>query len=70
MEVFECVSNLLDQGNALLFIKDLKVKGTSVQLKQGTKSNTSTSRKVEMSSREVRGNGRCLRLKISFLKKA
>ena len=37
MEVKDCHGNILSQGDSVLVIKDLKVKGTSVTLKQGTK---------------------------------
>lgn len=70
MDVKDCHGNLLSQGDAVLVIKDLKVKGTSVTLKQGTKIKnirlTDNEGEIECSTDKIKG----LVLKTCFLKKA
>ncbi len=70
MEVKDCNGNLLSKGDSVLVIKDLKVKGTSVTLKQGTKIKnirmTESDDEIECSTDQVKG----LVLKTCFLKKA
>ncbi len=62
--------NTLADGDAVLLIKDLKVKGTSVTLKQGTKIKgirlTDDPDEVECRTDQVKG----LVLRTEFLKKA
>ena len=62
--------NRLADGDAVLLIKDLKVKGTSVTLKQGTKIKgirlTDDPEEVECRTDQVKG----LVLRTEFLKKA
>lgn len=70
MEVKDCHGNILSQGDSVLVIKDLKVKGTSVTLKQGTKIKnirlTEDEEEIACSTDKVKG----LILKTCFLKKA
>lgn len=70
MEVKDCHGNLLSQGDSVLVIKDLKVKGTSVTLKQGTKIKsirlTEDEEEIACNTDKVKG----LILKTCFLKKA
>lgn len=70
MDVKDCNGNLLAKGDSVLLIKDLKVKGTSVTLKQGTKIKnirlTDSEDEIECNTDKVKG----LVLKTCFLKKA
>ena len=70
MEVKDCHGNILSQGDSVLVIKDLKVKGTSVTLKQGTKIKnirlTEDEAEIACNTDKVKG----LILKTCFLKKA
>ena len=70
MEVKDGNGNLLADGDSVLLIKDLKVKGTTVTLKRGTVAKnirlTSNEDEVECNVEKVRG----LVLKTCFLKKA
>ena len=70
MEVKDSNGNLLADGDSVLLIKDLKVKGTTVTLKRGTFAKnirlTSNEEEVECNVEKVRG----LVLKTCFLKKA
>ena len=70
MDVKDCHGNILAKGDSVLVIKDLKVKGTSVTLKQGTKIKnirlTDNEDEIECSTDKVKG----LVLKTCFLKKA
>lgn len=70
MEVKDCNGNLLAKGDSVMLIKDLKVKGTSVTLKQGTKIKnirlTESEDEIECNTDKVKG----LVLKTCFLKKA
>lgn len=70
MEVKDSNRNLLADGDSVLLIKDLKVKGTTVTLKRGTVAKnirlTSNQDEVECNVEKVRG----LVLKTCFLKKA
>ena len=70
MEVKDSNGNLLAEGDSVLLIKDLKVKGTTVTLKRGTVAKnirlTSNQDEVECNVEKVRG----LVLKTCFLKKA
>lgn len=70
MEVKDCHGNILNQGDSVLVIKDLKVKGTSVTLKQGTKIKnirlTEDEEEIACNTDKVKG----LILKTCFLKKA
>jgi len=62
--------NILKEGDTVIAIKDLKVKGSSSVVKRGTKAANirlcSDGRHVESSSKEVKG----LMLDAQFLKKA
>jgi protein PhnA len=70
MEVKDSNGNILADGDSVLLIKDLKVKGTTVTLKRGTVAKnirlTSNQDEVECNLEKVRG----LVLKTCFLKKA
>ena len=70
MEVKDSNGNFLADGDSVLLIKDLKVKGTTVTLKRGTVAKnirlTSNQEEVECNVEKVRG----LVLKTCFLKKA
>lgn len=70
MEVKDCYGNTLSAGDSVMVIKDLKVKGTSVTLKQGTKIKnirlTDSEDEIECNTEKVKG----LVLKTMFLKKA
>ena len=70
MEVKDSNGNILADGDSVLLIKDLKVKGTTVTLKRGTVAKnirlTSNQDKVECNVEKVRA----LVLKTYFLKKA
>ena len=70
MEVKDSNGNLLADGDSVLLIKDLKVKGTTVTLKRGTVAKnirlTSNQEEVECNVEKVRG----LVLNTCFLKKA
>jgi protein PhnA len=70
MEVKDSNGNILADGDSVLLIKDLKVKGTTVTLKRGTVAKnirlTSNEEEVECNVEKVRG----LVLKTCFLKKA
>lgn len=70
MEVKDCNGNPLARGDTVMLIKDLKVKGTSVTLKQGTKIKnirlTESEEEIECNTDKVKG----LVLKTCFLKKA
>lgn len=70
MDVKDCHGNLLAKGDSVLVIKDLKVKGASVTVKQGTKIKTirltENDDEIECSTDKVKG----LVLKTCFLKKA
>ena len=70
MEVKDSNGNILADGDSVLLIKDLKVKGTTVTLKRGTVAKnirlTSNQEEVECNLEKVRG----LVLKTCFLKKA
>ena len=69
MEVKDSNGNILADGDSVLLIKDLKVKGTTVTLKRGTVAKnirlTSNQEEVECNVQKVRG----LVLKTCFLKK-
>ena len=70
MEVKDSNGNILADGDSVLLIKDLKVKGTTVTLKRGTVAKnirlTSNQEEVECNVEKVRG----LVLKTCFLKKS
>ena len=70
MEVKDSNGNILADGDSVVLIKDLKVKGTTVTLKRGTVAKnirlTSNQEEVECNVEKVRG----LVLKTCFLKKA
>lgn len=69
MDVKDCYGNTLSDGDSVMVIKDLKVKGTSVTLKQGTKIKnirlTDDEDAIECNTDKVKG----LVLKTEFLKK-
>lgn len=69
MEVRDSNGTLLSEGDSVLVIKDLKVKGTSITLKRGTVIKNIRLREgdeaVEGNSDKVKG----LMLKAEFLKK-
>ena len=70
MEVKDSNGTLLTDGDSVLVIKDLKVKGTSVTLKRGTLIKnirlTSTEDEIECRAEKVKD----LVLKTCFVKKA
>ena len=70
VETKDCYGNVLSAGDTVMVIKDLKVKGTSVTLKQGTKIKnirlTDSEQEVECNTDKVKG----LVLRTEFLKKA
>ena len=70
MDVKDSNGNILADGDSVLLIKDLKVKGTTVTRKRGTVAKnirlTSNQDEVECNVEKVRG----LVLKSCFLKKA
>lgn len=69
MDVKDSHGNILVKGDCVMVIKDLKVKGTSVTLKQGTKIKNirlnGSDDEIECSTDKVKG----LVLKTEFLKK-
>jgi protein PhnA len=69
VETKDCYGNELSVGDTVMVIKDLKVKGTSVTLKQGTKIKnirlTDSEEEVECNTDKVKG----LVLRTEFLKK-
>lgn len=69
VETKDCYGNVLSAGDTVMVIKDLKVKGTSVILKQGTKVKnirlTDSEEEVECHTDRVKG----LVLRTEFLKK-
>lgn len=69
VETKDCYGNVLSAGDTVMVIKDLKVKGTSVTLKQGTKIKnirlTDSEEEVECNTDKVKG----LVLRTEFLKK-
>ncbi len=69
MAVRDCNGNELTEGDAVLVIKDLKVKGASLTLKRGTlfKNIHLTSSQEEIECREGKST---LVLKTCFVKKA
>ena len=70
MDVKDSNGNLLKDGDSVMVVKDLKVKGTSVTLKRGTRVKsirlTDDPDEVECSVDKVKG----LVLRTEFLKKA
>lgn len=70
MEVRDSNGNILNDGDSVTVIKDLKVKGTSVTLKRGTTVKnirlTGDVEEIECNAEKVKG----LVLKTCFLKKA
>ena len=70
VETKDCYGNVLSAGDTVMVIKDLKVKGTSVTLKQGTKIKnirlTDSEEEIECNTDKVKG----LVLRTEFLKKA
>jgi protein PhnA len=71
MVVRDVNGNVLNSGDTVLVIKDLKVKGSSIPLKQG--SMIRNIRLVEGDNEHIEGNSdkiRDLVLKVCFLKKA
>ncbi len=69
MEVKDSNGNLLKDGDAVLVIKDLKVRGSSAVIKRGTKVK---SIRLTEDPEEVEGkvDGSMMVLKACFLKKA
>jgi protein PhnA len=69
VETKDCYGNTLSAGDSVMLIKDLKVKGTSVTLKQGTKIKnirlTDSEEEIECNTDKVKG----LVLRTEFLKK-
>lgn len=69
MEVKDCNGNLLNEGDSVTLIKDLKVKGSSAILKRGTKVKS-----IRLTDNEEEIEGRIEKtvmvLKTCFLKKA
>ncbi len=70
MDVKDCNGNILNNGDSVQVIKDLKVKGTSVTLKRGAIIKnirlTDDDEEIECNADKVKG----LVLKTCFLKKA
>lgn len=70
MEVRDSNGNVLNDGDSVIVIKDLKVKGTSLTLKRGTAIRnirlTGDVEEIECNAEKVKG----LVLKTCFLKKA
>ena len=70
LKVKDSNGTLLKDGDSVLLIKDLKVKGTSVTLKRGTLIKnirlTDDAAEIECNAEKVKG----LVLKTAFLKKA
>lgn len=68
-QVKDAFGNVLNKGDSVQLIKDLKVKGTSVTLKQGTRIKnirlTDDVEEIECNTDQVKG----LVLKTCFLKK-
>ncbi|MFO7701586.1 alkylphosphonate utilization protein [Psychroflexus maritimus] len=68
-EVKDANGNPLNEGDTVVLTKDLKVKGTSVNLKRGTSfkniSLTANADEIECRSKKVKG----LVLKTTFVKK-
>ena len=69
MEVKDANGNLLQDGDAVLLIKDLKVRGSSTTLKRGTKVK---SIRLTDNADEIEGKieGSVMVLRTEFLKKA
>ncbi len=69
MEYKDSNGNLLQEGDSISIIKDLKVKGTSITLKRGTVFKhinlTSNANEIECRSKKIKG----LVLKTEFVKK-
>lgn len=69
MDTKDCNGNILNEGDSVHLIKDLKVKGSSVTLKRGTVIKnirlTSDEEEIEGRTKEVKG----LVLKSCFVKK-
>ncbi len=69
-DVKDCNGTVLQEGDSVTLIKDLKVKGTSVTLKRGTLIKnihlTANEEEIECRVEKVKG----LVLKTNFLKKA
>ena len=69
METKDCNGNILNEGDSVHLIKDLKVKGSSVTLKRGTVIKnirlTNDEEEIECRTKEVKG----LVLKTCFVKK-
>jgi len=71
VEVRDVNGNLLNSGDSVVVIKDLKVKGSSIPLKQGTV--IRNIRLVDGDAEHIEGNSdkiKGLVLKVCFLKKA
>lgn len=70
IETRDCNGNVLQNGDTVLLTKDLKVKGSGVTLKKGTKAKnirlTDSPDEIEASVESVRG----LVLRTEFVKKA
>lgn len=70
MDIRDSNGNLLTDGDSVLVIKDLKVKGSSVTLKRGTMIRnirlTDRAGEIECNAEKVKG----LVLRTEFLKKA
>jgi protein PhnA len=68
MEVKDTNGNILVEGDTVIVIKDLKVRGTSMTLKKGT-----TIKKIRLTDDEgevdCKVNGTSIVLKTEFLKK-
>lgn len=68
-ETKDCNGNILNDGDSVTLIKDLKVKGANVTLKRGTTAKnirlTNDPREIECNVEKVRG----LVLKTEFVKK-
>jgi protein PhnA len=69
MEIKDCNGNVLNDGDTVTLIKDLKVKGSSMTLKRGT-----VVKKIKLTGDpaevDCRVNGSSLVLRTEFLKKS
>ena len=70
MNTTDANGNLLQDGDSVVLVKDLKVKGTSINLKRGTAFKniylTNTQGEIECKNKKIKG----LVLKTEFVKKA
>ncbi len=70
MEVKDSNGNILEDGDSVLVIKDLKVKGSNINLKRGTVIKNIRTDEDDAENIECRVGKSTLVLKTQFLKKA